>query len=500
MKKSNSQLRSGVILSYINLFLNACIQLVYGPILIRLLGRSEYGLYTLVGSVINYLTLFSFGLNGAYIRFYSRYKSNNDEKKITEMNGMYYLIFLILGFLAFACGVILSLFPEAVFGSKLTMAELGKAKILLIILSANLFLTFPNSVYNSIITAHERFIFQGMICLFAGYKAVAICITTTVVTLAKVLVNGYYVRKKMSVRFKFGVIDFPLVREIAIFSFFIFLNLIIDQINWSTDNYILGRVNGTLEVALYGVGASINTIYLSISSAISSVFVPRVNRIANTEDNEQMKKSFTDLFIRVGRVQFIVLGLVVTGFTFYGEYFITHIYATKDYHLSYYVALLLIWPVTIPLIQNVGIEIQRSINKHQVRSIIYFAMAIINVLISIPLAKSYGAMGAAIGTAVSILIANGIIMNVYYFKAIGIDIPLFWNSILRLSIAIIIPVIVGVILKHFIYRNILQFILNILIYTLIYLGSFYFLGMNVDEKKDIRKMIERIKMRRCCNG
>ena len=160
----------------------------------------------------------------------------------------------------------------------------------------------------------------------------------------------------------------------------------------------------------------------------------------------------------------------------------------------------MIWPVTIPLIQNVGIEIQRSINKHQVRSIIYFAMAIINVLISIPLAKSYGAMGAAIGTAVSILIANGIIMNVYYFKAIGIDIPLFWNSILRLSIAIIIPVIVGVILKHFIYRNILQFILNILIYTLIYLGSFYFLGMNVDEKKDIRKMIERIKMRRCCNG
>lgn len=507
MQKNSNQLRSGVILSYINLFVNAAIQLAYGPILIRILGKSEYGLYTLVGSVINYLTLFGFGLNGTYIRFYSRYKSQKDEKKIAEMNGMYFSVFVILGLLAFVCGIVLSLFPEAVFGSKLTSEELAKARILLIILSANLFLTFPNSVYNSIITAHEKFIFQriislmgyifnpvlGIICLLAGYKAVAICIITTVVTLAKVVTNGYYVKKYISVSFHFGVMDFALIREIAVFSFFIFLNMIIDQVNWSTDNYILGRVKGTSEVALYGVGSTINTIYLSISSAISSVFIPRVNRIANTEDETQMKKSFSDLFIRVGRIQFIVLGLVVSGFTLYGEYFINHIYATNEYRLSYNIALLLIWPETIPLIQNVGIEIQRSINKHQIRSIIYFAMAIINILISIPLAKSYGAVGAAIGTTVSIIVANGLIMNIYYYKVIGIDVPLFWRNIVRLVLVGIVPIIVGIVLKRVYYGDLFQFVINILIYTIVYVGSFYFLGMNVNEKEDIKKIITKRK-------
>ena len=165
MRKNNNQLRGGIVLSYINLFFNACIQLVYGPILIRMLGQSEYGLYTLVGSVINYLTLFGFGLNGAYIRFYSRYESQRDKKKLSEMNGMYFTIFVVLGFIAFICGLCLSLAPATVFGNKLSSVELDRARVLLIILSMNLFLTFPNAVYNSIITAHERFVFQRIVSL-----------------------------------------------------------------------------------------------------------------------------------------------------------------------------------------------------------------------------------------------------------------------------------------------------------------------------------------------
>ena len=48
------QLKLGVILSYLSTGLNMLIQLIYTPIMIRLLGQSEYGLYTLVGSVVSY--------------------------------------------------------------------------------------------------------------------------------------------------------------------------------------------------------------------------------------------------------------------------------------------------------------------------------------------------------------------------------------------------------------------------------------------------------------
>lgn len=65
-------------------------------------------------------------------------------------------------------------------------------------------------------------------------------------------------------------------------------------------------------------------------------------------------------------------------------------WAGNDYSGTYPIALLLIIPVTIPLIQNIGIEIQKAKNMHQFRSWVYLGIAVLNVLLSIPLAKVYG--------------------------------------------------------------------------------------------------------------
>lgn len=77
--------------------------------------------------------------------------------------------------------------------------------------------------------------------------------------------------------------------------------------------------------------------------------------------------------------------LIASGFVVFGRYFITNIYATESYVQAYPVALLLILPALVPLIQNLGIEIQRAMNQHRFRSVIYSVMALLNVLVSIPL-------------------------------------------------------------------------------------------------------------------
>ena len=47
MVKEKNQLRIGVLLSYINLGISCIIPFVYTPIMLRILGQSEYGLYSL---------------------------------------------------------------------------------------------------------------------------------------------------------------------------------------------------------------------------------------------------------------------------------------------------------------------------------------------------------------------------------------------------------------------------------------------------------------------
>lgn len=502
----HSQLKIGVLLSYFSMGLNMLVQLVYTPVMIRLLGQSEYGLYTLVGSVVSYLSLFSLGFTGAYLRFYSRYARDEDKVGEARLNGMFLLLFLCMSTAAIVCGMTLSQFTTQLFGTNLTPAELSKAKVLMQILVVNVALTFPASVFDSIVSAHEQFLFQRvlqlasivfnpLICLpllLMGHGSVAVVSVTTGITMAKLVVNIWYCLSRLHAPFAFRHFDFSLLREIGAFSFFLFLNMIIDQVNWSVDKFILGRVAGTGAVAVYGVGSMINSMFTQFSTAISSVFAPRVNRIAASRE-PTMQQQFTELFIRVGRIQFVVLGLIASGVVFFGQYFITNIYATQEYAEAYPVALLLILPALIPLIQNIGIEVQRSVNKHQFRSIVYAAMAVINILISIPLAKLCGPVGAAFGTAISLIVANGLIMNVYYHKVLRINIVSFWKSIFSLARGMILPVLLGVfIMVKITFQSLAGFGFWVLLYSVTYVGSFWLFGMNQNEKQLVLKPLNKV--------
>ena len=274
-----------------------------------------------------------------------------------------------------------------------------------------------------------------------------------------------------------------------VFTFFIFLNQIIDQINLNVDKFLLGRLTGTVSVALYGVGSQLNTLYMQLSSSVSNVFVPRVNTIvANHEGNDKLSY----IFIKVGRIQFMIMALVLSGFVFYGKYFIS-IWAGEGYDQSYWVALFLMLPVTVPLIQNIGIEIQRAKNMHQIRSVVYFLIAICNVGISIPLIKLYGPVGATIGTAIALLLGNIVFMNWFYYKKIELDIPLFWRNIFSLTLSMIPAFLVGILTSTVLKcTSIIRLLIYIVIYSIVYGLSVYRFGMNSEEKQLIDKPMKKL--------
>ena len=287
----------------------------------------------------------------------------------------------------------------------------------------------------------------------------------------------------------FRGLQIGLLKEMWVFTFFIFLNQIIDQVNWSVDKFLLGRFAGTTAVAVYGVGGQINTLYLQFSTSISNVFVPKVNKIvAESNDNEQLTKLFT----KVGRIQFLVLGLVLSGFIFFGSPFIK-MWAGKEYGASYAVAILLIAPVTVPLIQNLGIEIQRAKNMHKARSVVYLFIAIANVFISIPLIKLIGPAGAALGTAISLIVGNIIFMNWYYHARIGMNMIYFWKEIAKFIPALIAPCAVGVVIMNFVnITGLVKLGVFAVVYTAVYGLSMYFLGMNEEEKQLVMGPIRKI--------
>lgn len=508
MKAKANQLKAGVVLSYATMAVQSIIAIAYTPVMLRLLGKSEYGVYNLVYSVVSYLGLLSFGFGSSYIRFYSRYRAEKDEENIARLNGMFLIIFSVIALIALAGGTILTANGDSLFSGGLTGHEIQTAKVLMALMVFNIAVSFPASVFDSIVMANEQYIFQRIInllravlnpfltlpLLLMGYKSISMVVVTTFLTLASFAVNVWYCRQKLHVRFYFHDFNFGLLKEIWVFSFYIFLNMVIDQANWSIDKFILGKIKGSSDVAVYSIGSQFNTLYLSFSTAISSVFIPKVNRIVAISDDNN---ALTDLFTRIGRAQFFVLSMIMTGFIFFGEYFIK-VWAGKEYATnyatSYQIALWLMIPVTIPLIQNLGIEIQRAKNMHKFRSVVYFFIAIANTFISIALCPFWGGVGCAIGTAIALIVGNGFIMNWYYQKRVKLNVFYFWKKIIRFIPALIPPCVVGTIMKYVLGINsITKFICYGLIYMIIFIVSMWLFAMDDSEKSMFQKPL--IKMR-----
>lgn len=480
--------------------------------MIKCLGQGEYGLYQTVASTISMLSILNLGFGSGYIRYFSKYKAKNDYDNIHKLNGMFIVIFSVIGLIALCCGLFISQNLELVFNSGLTAQEYKIAEILMIILTINLAVSFPMSVFSNIISANEKFIFLktfGILksvvsplvtlpLLLIGFRSIGMVVVSLVISLITDIIYIYYNMCVLKTKFRFNGMNKKLFGELAVFSSFIALNLIIDQINWNIDKLLIARYRGTISVAVYSIGYVLYSYYQMFSTSISGVFAPRIHNIINTGlDEEDSKKRITDVFVKIGRVQFLLLGLIATCLIFFGKPFI-HWWVGTGYEESYYVMLLLVLPASVPLIQNVGIEVQRAMNRHQFRSIVYAVMAILNLGMSIILCQIWGAVGAAIGTAASLIIANGIIMNIYYHKKCSIDILLFWKNILRMCLGLIIPVIFGLTINMIIIGDGLwSLIVKIVLYSIVYGISVWNISMNDYEKdligKPLRKVIDRLK-------
>lgn len=498
-----NQIKIGSILSYVVIVLNMLIGLIYTPIMLRIMGQSEYGTYSLISSIIGYLTVLDLGFGNAIIIYTSRYRAKNQKEEQSKLNGMFLVIYSIIGIVAGIMGAILYANMDRMFAATMTIQELQKAKTMTIILIVNLIFTFPLSIFGSIITAYEKFIFSKVVnilriilmpcimlpLLYMGYRSVTMTLVTTILNLSSLVINLIYCLKVIKINFTFGKFDTKLLKEIFGYSFFIFLAIIVDKINLNIDQFILGSVIGTIEVAIYTVASQIHTIYISLSTAINGVLLPKITMLV--ENNESDEK-ISDIFIQTGRLQYIIMALITTGFIIFGQEFI-RIWAGEGYEKSYWTELILMVPAIVPLIQNVGINILQAKNMHKFRTVVYFFIAIANLFISIPLARKFGSVGSAIGTSIACLLGQWIIMNIYYYKKANIDIPRFWKNIFKMSIPILIVFIPACIFNYMNpSTNIIIIGIKIIVYSILYSVLLWIFGLNDYEKSLIKKPINKI--------
>ena len=496
--EKKGQIKAGALITYISNVCNIIISVSITPIILKLVGQAEYGLYSLIYSIMGYFSVLDFGFGNAMIRYVSKCKAEKKDDK--NINSLFLIIYSIIGILTLLVGAIVYVNLENIFGASLSESELQKASVMMIIFLIGTAISFPLSIFDSYVLANEKFIFLKIInlmrillypiiiipLLLFGHKAITMVAVYTCLNLMMHIFYALYslIKLKMKITFNIKKIDFSIFKEVILYSFFVFLNIIVDTVFNNTDQVILGIVSGTAAVSIYSVANQIKSANNAFSTAISSLFLPKITKLLTQDKKDEINKTF----IKVSKIQLYIMLLILSGFFIFGKAFVD-LWVGQEYMDAYYIVLWLIGFSIVPLTQNLGVSVLQAMNKHKFRSVVYIIIAVLNILVSIPLAQKYAGVGAAIGSAAATILGQIIIMNIYYYKVAKLDIPTYWKNFIKVLLPVAIFSVVIVKIIDQVQFNWIKLIIAIGIYVAIYLIYLIIFHLDNNEKLYLKKKI-----------
>lgn len=501
---SKSSRKIGMLVSYIYSFVSIVVSLVYVPLLLNGIGEEEYGLYQLVGSVMSYIVSINGVLSAGVGRFYCMYRAEGESNEAQNVLGIAKRLYVVISIIVMVSIFVLAFVAKFIYQSSLAAVQLDELFFMILVLGINTIITMFNSISIAVITAFERFVFlkvSSLLSLLAqpiivalllpvAPNAIMVTFVVLATNLACALVQCAYTKFVLKIRSAYLEWNLGLVKGLFRFSGSLLLVAIADQIFWKTDQLIVGYLYGAAAVAIYSIGSQIYSAYMALGTAASSVFLPRVSELYHR--NKDMK-AISELFSKVGKISFLILGVVLSAFLVLGPDFI-ELWAGPGYFDSYLVAAIVMVPFTIDLIQAVGLTILQVINKYLFRGVMYLIVAVVNVFLTLLFLQIWGIPGAAISTALAMLLGNGFIMNWYYWKVVGLDIPYFWRSVSRPMLpALFLTIAFGVFywtipMEHGSWAT---FLFAGLLFVVLYFLFEYLFGLNAIEKRALRATLRR---------
>lgn len=509
MKKN--QFKIGVVLAYILIFVNLIYGFFVSPFLIQKLTSANYGAYKTISSLIGTVSVLDFGISSTVIRYLSKFFSEKDEQSSKTFLGMivYQAILIIL--VIATVGIVLYFCLDGIYGS----SDLGInvdpgldiSKRLFLMLLVNTIIGVPYSIFNAIIVAHKDYFFANLSkILRIVFQFVALIIVVplsfwngSIISVGVVLISTsslfllidmFYVifKIKIKITLKTKLIPKWIIKESLVFTILSFIQMILIQFEGNIDNILIGKFISSEAVTTYSLAILFYSVFNQLSTAISNLLLPSVSqKIADGATNRDLE----NMTIKVGRIQFMLLGGALFGFVACGRLFIS-VWVGEEQMLVWILGIILMFATLLPLIENTALAVIRAKNKILFRTIVVFIGTIFNfsiTFIAVSLLNvdyNIKLILACVGTAISLIGANVIAMNIYYKKCLGFrPIHIFKCIFNRTILCLIPPSILTFMFTLFLDNSWISFVCVVLLFVFIYACCLYFFGMTDDEKNTL---------------
>ena len=465
--------------------------------MINKIGKSDYGLYTLAMSVIS-LFVFDFGLSVSITRFLAKYLAQGRKDLANKCLSVVYKLYFGLDVILLIILTSIYFFIPEIY-QELSLEEIEKFKVIYSVASLYTLLSFPFLPLNGILSANEcfiqlklselvhKFLVVGLmtICLINGMGLYALVTVNAIAGIVMIGIKLGLIKKYTAQRINWKYNDKKELKELLGFSGWVTIMSICQRSIFLLGPTILGIVSGVSAIAVFGIASTLEGYVFTFAAALSGMFLPRISRMI------EKGESVLPLMIKVGRMQLIIVLLIVGGFWIVGKSFIS-MWVGNNFSESYICTLLIIIPAVLQLPQEIADQTLIANNKVKERSCAFLIMATVNICLGIPLAKYFGALGLSISIAIAYFLRT-LVLNIIYKKILDLNLKKFFIEVYKPFLSIII-IMMGM---NYLINTIefgnewICFMAKGLLYVTIYAFTVYLIVMNKEEKSRILNLIRR---------
>lgn len=495
----SNQIKKATILSYLGLFLNIIVGLLFTPWLIQSIGTSDYALYALIGVFLSYFIM-DFGLSDATVKFVAKYRAEN-EKQIKQFLGITIKLYLIITLALSIIFFVVYFFLDDIF-LKLTPIEIERFKVIYIIASFFSLFLFPFTPVNGILLAYERFVVLKVtdiiskvasvlfmiVFLLAGYNIFAIVAISSIIPLMISCYKAHVIYSHIKIIPDFKYKNRELLKEITSTSGWFTLIAISKRFLINLSPTLLGIFSGSKQIAIFSIAMLVEGYVFMFASSINGFFTSRIAKInAQTKDRSEI----LELMVKTGRIQLLIVGLVYIGLISLGKEFI-FLWMGADFEMAYYIILFIIASGFFTLTQDVANSLMYIENEIKYRAIFYMASVFMSLLLSIILLPKLGALGAGISIGISFFIFHFLAINWAFYKKMNLNVFTFYKKVyFKMAFGLLISLLFSQILNYFFSSaTLFYFCLKATLVFIFYSVAMWFFAMNLFEKNLVKSILK----------
>lgn len=406
IKRILDNLSSGAAIPGILSLLNAGIGLIFGILIVRLLGPNDYGTYGIAASIFAITIIFSdLGYSPLSLREVPRFIINNDKSHLKGFLDQALKNILLITFCVCLVLIIFSYWYLKEVNNELFFA-LSAMSLTLITYMPYQFLSYlvralkaPNKYYFfeitriilvSILNA-SFFYMTGYLepsVVFILFAISNICISILIIIFLKSFNIFKFKNKPKQFNTEWGRSG---LNYIALGAGYIVLS--------NTDILVLGYYLTNNEVAFYKLGLLISGTIVIFLSGIDSYLAPRLSELFKQEKMKELE----NLSQRSSKITTLPILPFFIVFAFYGEKIVTFFFGDEYLPTMEVLLILIVGTACRVIFGSVGFIINMS-GRESLTATIFWLGCIFNFILNIIFVPWIGSIGAAVATSISLFI------------------------------------------------------------------------------------------------